>query len=122
MQMKEGLGWKACYDEEKNLYTAKDWDRGDYYLFEITKEIFDKLDDPPQGEFPCEMIRKGRVLYESHDSAYGSPYDIVHDENYEQMCSWVKVQRTGHVWSKELTQAADEVFGVNKDGQKQKEV
>lgn len=117
MQFKEGLGWKACYDEEKNLYTAKDWDRGDFYLFEIDKETFDKLDDPPQGEFPCEMIHKGRVLYESHDSAYGSPYDIVHDENYAQMCSWAKIQHSGHQWSKELTQAADEVFGVNKKEQ-----
>ena len=114
MQFKEGLGWKACYDEEKNLYTAKDWDRGDFYLFEIDKEIFDKLDDPPQGEFPCEMIHKGRVLYESHDSAYGSPYDIVHDENYAQMCPWVKIQHSGHEWSREMTEAADEIFGVNK--------
>ena len=68
MRFKEGLGWKACYDEENNLYTAKDWDRGDYYLFEIDKEIFDKLDDP----------------------------------------------HSGHEWSREMTEAADEVFGVNK--------
>ena len=23
MQFKEGLSWKACYDEERNLYTAE---------------------------------------------------------------------------------------------------
>ena len=23
MQFKKGLGWKACYDEERNLYTAQ---------------------------------------------------------------------------------------------------
>lgn len=60
------------------------------------------------------MIHKGRVLYESHDSAYGSPYDIVHDENYAQMCPWVKIQHSGHEWSREMTEAADEIFGVNK--------
>ena len=23
MEFKEGYGWKACYDEERNLYTAE---------------------------------------------------------------------------------------------------
>ena len=35
MQFKEGIGWKACYDDERNLYTVKTSWRGDYDLYEI---------------------------------------------------------------------------------------
>ena len=30
MQFKEGLGWKACYDEERGIYTAERRWRGFY--------------------------------------------------------------------------------------------
>ena len=35
LHFKYGLGWKACYDDEKNLYTAKTSWRGDFDLYEI---------------------------------------------------------------------------------------
>ena len=38
LHFKKGLGWKACYDDEKNLYTAKTSWRGDFHLYEINAE------------------------------------------------------------------------------------
>lgn len=35
MIIKKGLGWKACNDEERGLYTAQTSWRGDYHLYEI---------------------------------------------------------------------------------------
>jgi len=35
LHFKEGIGWKACYDDERNLYTAKTSWRGDFDLYEI---------------------------------------------------------------------------------------
>ena len=32
MQFKEGSWWKACYDEERGLYTAESRGRGTYDL------------------------------------------------------------------------------------------
>lgn len=54
MVFKEGYGssfssarWKVCFDEEKALYTAELYFCGSggaaYYLYEITKEIFDTV-------------------------------------------------------------------------------
>ena len=45
MQFKKGYKWKACYDEERGLYTAQYGQYGGYTLYEITKEIFDRLED-----------------------------------------------------------------------------
>lgn len=46
MQFKEGIGWKACYDDERNLYTVKTSWRGDYDLYEINEEIYSQLGKP----------------------------------------------------------------------------
>ena len=40
MQFKEGTGWKACYDEQRELYTAEEGGGMAYDLFEITKDIY----------------------------------------------------------------------------------
>ena len=51
MQFKKGIGWKACYDEERNLYTAERSWRGDYQLCEIDKATYDALGaEPIDGE------------------------------------------------------------------------
>ena len=64
MEFKEGLGWKACYDEERNLYTAKRSWRGSYHLYEINKEIYDKLDIEGDGHYNEKLIMQGRLLFE----------------------------------------------------------
>ena len=38
MQFKEGMGWKACYDEERSLYTAQYGGMGSYHLYEIDEK------------------------------------------------------------------------------------
>ena len=50
LHFKKGLGWKACYDDEKNTYTAKTSWRGDYDLYEIDAEIYRRLGEPAQHE------------------------------------------------------------------------
>ena len=59
MQFKEGIGWKACRDEEKNVYTAQRSWRGFYQLCEIDSKVYDKLGGDND---PDQLIRSGRVL------------------------------------------------------------
>jgi len=81
MQFKEGLGWKACYDEERNLYTAERSWRGYYQLCEIDKATYDALGaEPIDGERDVKLIASGRCLFEANDHYYTSPYCIVKDD------------------------------------------
>ena len=98
---KKGLGWQACYDDERNLYTAKTSWRGDYDLYEIDAEIFEQL-----GKSDVEsvkLIHSGRHLYYSEDSPIGPPTDMVIDENYATLCPWTEIQKSGNVMSPEAT-------------------
>ena len=62
MQFKKGLGWKACYDEERNLYTAERSWRGYYQLCEIDKATYDALGaEPIDGERDDKLIALGGV-------------------------------------------------------------
>ena len=56
MQFKKGNGWKACYDEERNLYTAQRSQRGFYELCEINKEAFDKLGTDGVDDWDAEIL------------------------------------------------------------------
>ena len=68
MQFKEGSGWKACFDEERNLYTAQVSNRGFYALSEIDKEAFDKLGTDGVDDLDAYLIiRNGRTLFETDD-------------------------------------------------------
>ena len=65
MEFKKDIGWKACYDEERNLYTAATSWRGSYHLYEIDKEIYDKLGtEEEDGHYAQKLIMKGRLLFE----------------------------------------------------------
>ena len=89
MQFKKGNGWKACYDEERNLYTAQRSQRGFYELCEINKEAFDKLGTDGADDWDAEiLISKGRKLFESDDDYYTMPYYIVRDEDYHELAPW----------------------------------
>ena len=44
MLLKNGSGWKACFDENSGRYFGEYGGFQDYCLYEITKEIFDRLD------------------------------------------------------------------------------
>ena len=73
LHFKKGLGWKACYDDERNLYTAQRSWRGDYHLYEINEEIWNQLDDSDVDA--DRLIHTGRHLYYSEDSPCGHGYD-----------------------------------------------
>lgn len=104
LHFKSGLGWKACYDDEKNLYTAKTSWRGDFDLYEINEEIYSRLGEPDVESY--ELIKTGRHLYYSEDSPIGPPTDMFIDENYSTLCSWAEIQESGNVMPEKLTDIA----------------
>lgn len=108
LHFKEGIGWKACYDDEKNIYTAKTSWRGDYHLYEIDAEIYNRIGEP--GVYSDELIHTGRHLYYSQDNPIGPPTDMVIDENYATLCPWAEIQTSGHVMPNELTDIAVELL------------
>ena len=89
MQFKEGLGWKACYDEERNVYTAQRGWRGFYQLCEIDAETYNKLGGE---EDPDKLIGSGRVLFESDDDYYTQRYYRVVDEKYDELAPWSRAK------------------------------
>ena len=94
MQFKTGLGWRACFDEERGIFTAERSWRGFYQLCEIDRETFDRLDRPDEenGESPDELIGRGRVLFEADDDYYTMPYCTVYDENYFTLAPWSRAK------------------------------
>ena len=93
LRLKKGLGWKACFDEKRGIYTAERSWRGFYQLCEINKETYDKLDPTGKnGEDPDKLIGAGRVLVEADDDYYTMPYCSVKDENYHELAPWSRAK------------------------------
>lgn len=88
-RFKKDLGWKACFDAERGIYTAERSGRGFYQLCEIDKETYDKLGS---AEDPEKLIRSGRVLFEADDDYYTMPYCIVKDDNYNELAPWSRAK------------------------------
>lgn len=120
MQFKEGLGWKACYDEATGRYTAQRGGCGYYHLYEITKEIFDALSDGMTDEQTYRIIGDGRHLYMDVDDRCGPPYTVVFDEDYKALCPWADIVGGEHVWPAELTDAAVELFASEANNREQR--
>ena len=119
MIFKEGIGWKCCYDPKTGLYTARTGGGGNVDLYEITKEIFDQVDDPGI-EWPTRLISQGRHLFMSVDDRCGPPYTVVFDEDYKKICPWTEPQIAGKIWSEEMTDAAVEVFASEENNREQR--
>ena len=120
MQFKTGSGWKACYDEDTGRYFGEYGGIQSYHLYELTKEIYDQLDrEMTEGEASTVMY-EGRHLYMSVDDRCGPPYTIVFDDDYEKLCPWANVIKSGKVWPDELTDAAVELFESEKDNREQR--
>ena len=120
LHFKTGPGWKACYDSERELYTAESFWMGYYDLYEINEEIFNKL--KPKGKDrreAHELIHTGRHLYKSVSDNNGS-YDIALDEDYASFCPWADIQKTGEMWDPELTDLAVNVFESEKQNREQR--
>ena len=120
MQFKTGSGWKACYDKDTGRYFGEYGGIQSYHLYELTKEIYDQLDrEMTEGEASTVMY-EGRHLYMSVDDRCGPPYTIVFDDDYEKLCPWANVMKSGRVWPDELTDAAVELFESEKDNREQR--
>ena len=120
MQFRKGGGWTACFDEENGRYFGEYGGTQSYHLFEITKEIFERLDESMTEYDAAEILYDGRHLYMSVDDRCGPPYAIVFDDEYETLCPWAKAIRSGRVWPDELTDAAVEVFESEKNNREQR--
>lgn len=120
MEFKKGCGWKACYDEERDLYTAQRGGLGSYHLYEITKEIYNQLEDGLDDSDVYKIIGEGRHLYMDVNDRCGPPYTIVFDDNYEKLCPWANIISSGKVWPDELTDAAVEIFESEKNNREQR--
>ena len=110
LRFKTGPGWKACFDSDRKLYTAETYLAGYYDLYEINEEVFNKLETKGMARRDAhELINTGRHLYKSVSDRNGS-YDIALDEDYDSLCPWAEVQKTGEKWDPELTDLAVSVF------------
>ena len=117
MQFTEGLGWKACFDEERGIYTAERRWRGFYPLCEIDRATFAKLGaDITEDESPDELIANGRHLFEANDDYdTAAPTATVYDEDYYRLAPWSGAKRRAEkssVTSQELTE--DRLSGERK--------
>ncbi|MBQ9459958.1 MAG: hypothetical protein IJU66_08520 [Oscillospiraceae bacterium] len=120
MQFKEGDGWKACFDEERGLYTAERGGCGYYHLYEITQEAYEALADGMTDKETYRLIGDGRHLYMDVNDRCGPPYTVVFDDDYQALCPWAKVVGGEHVWPAELTDAAVELFESEKANREQR--
>lgn len=120
MQFKEGCGWKACYDEVTGKYTAERGGCGYYHLYELTKELFDLLEDGMSDQDTYKIIGEGRHLYMDVNDRCGPPYTVKFDDDYEKIAPWADVVSSGKVWSDELTDAAVEIFASEENNREQR--
>lgn len=120
LHMKKGYGWKACYDEKTGIYTAQRSGPGYDHLYEITEELFDQLADGMSDLETYKIIGEGRHLYMDIDDCCGPPYTVVFDEDYEKLCPWATVAKSGKIWPAELADAAVELFESEKNNQEQR--
>lgn len=121
LHFKTGAGWKACYDRERELYTSETFQAGYYDLYEISEEIFSRLKTKGMGKRTAHaLISTGRHLYKSVSDRNAS-YDIALDEAYASLCPWAEVQKTGELWSPELTDLAVTVFEAEHQNRDQRQ-
>ena len=87
---KEGNYWKACYDQERRkyygylMYTNREGQTR--CLYEITKEIFDRLGSFPNDYDNDSLIKTGRLLFHFENTMYGTmgPESVTLDESFTE--------------------------------------
>jgi hypothetical protein len=119
MEFKEGGGWKCCYDPETERYTAQIGGGVNCDLYEITKEIYEQVDNP-NVEWPTRLICEGRHLFMSVDDRCGPPYTVVFDPDYEKICPWSDQVVSGKTWDDDATDAAVEVLASESNNREQR--
>ncbi len=120
MQIKEGSGWKAGYNEKKNVYGAELIFQGSWDLYEISGAVFNSLSKGMNGSAAEELIRTGRHLYMHVNDRCGPPYTVVLDDDYALYCPWMGGSGSGKQWDEDLTDAAVELLESEKDNRAQR--
>ena len=120
MKTKEGSGWKAWNDEDNERYFGEYGGVQSYSLYELSRQQYEQLDSSMSEGDASEIMYEGRHLYMSVDDRCGPPYTIVFDDDYEKLCPWAKVIKSGRKWSDELTDAAVELFESEKNNREQR--
>ncbi len=122
MSIKEGGSWKAGCNEAKGLYGAEIIFQGNWDYYEISASVYNSLTKGMSDAAAEELIQTGRHLYSHVNDRMGPPYTVVLDEDYADYCPWLKKagKPVGKEWSKELTDAAVELFESEKDNREQR--
>ncbi len=121
MKMKEGIGWKACYNEEKGVYGAEVIFQGSWNLYEISGSVFGSLSKNMDSREAERLIQTGRCLYSHVNDRCGPPYTVVLDDDYAVYCPWMADSKpVGKTWNKELTDAAVELLDSQKENRAQR--
>lgn len=120
MQIKEGNGWKVCLNEENGRCFGEYGGVMAYDLYELSRDQFDMLTSGMTEGEAASVMHDGRHLYMSVDDRCGPPYTVIFDEEYETLCPWARIIRSGRVWSDELTDAAVEIFESEKNNRPQR--
>ena len=122
MQLIKGDGWKAHFDEERDLYTARTGVPGAIKLFEINKEVYEKLQaEEMSDDDKYRLIHdEGRELYMNIDDRCGPPYTVVLDEDYKELCPWADLPEDTAVWPVELADAVVELFSSQENNREQR--
>ncbi len=120
MRIKEGIGWKAGYNEEKNIYGAETIDQGSWNCYEISAAVFSALNPGMEPREAAERIETGRHLYMHVNDRNGPPYNVVLDEDYRDYCPWMGGAKQEKTWSAEMTDAAVELLESEKDNREQR--
>lgn len=120
MKFKNGSGWRACFDEENGRYFGEYGGVQNYNLYELTKELYDRLDESMTEGDAGSIMYDGRHLYMSVNDRCGPPYTVVFDDDYKKLCPWADVIESGKIWPEELTDAAVEIFESEKNNREQR--
>ena len=121
MKMKEGISWKACYNDEKGVYGAEVVFQGSWDLYEISASVYDSLSKNMADSEAEKLIKSGRCLYSHVNDLCGPPYNIVLDDDYAIYCPWMgQANPVGKTWSDEMTDAAVELFDSQKANREQR--
>ena len=122
MQLKEGIGWKAAYNEKNGKYGAEVVFQGSWNLYEISASTFASLTKNTKPSEAENLITTGRRLYSHVNDRCGPPYTVVLDDDYAEYCPWMKkeAEPAGETWSAELTDAAVELFESEKQNRAQR--
>ena len=105
MEFKEGNQWKCCFDPQKGLYTAQIGFGVNCTLYEITKEIYENVDESDDS-WSADLIREGRRLFMSVNDKCGLPYTVVLDADYEKLCPWSDAMISGKIWDEDFTDSS----------------